>query len=233
MLINSSKPQQPENYVISDNELTNVVTLSSGTKTFKNSSSYYFPMGKYNGNGVTNYDVSFSIKFIPTSSIILKNGTVVLKLNNELFKNQINFFKNADDLLLNNKNNLLDELIKNGFNTHPDLYVHIPLVSSTKNHSFININMVKSSTLQIVTKFIFDDDNSVKVTNFDEALTEYNKYDYTNITFRMMSKFSKNGDKGIRSFSVILSTSSIQFTNKNNSNLNKDSSNEQITSIEI
>ena len=183
MFINSSTPQQTENYIISDNELTNVVALSSSTKTFKKSSSYYFPMGKYNGNGVTNYDMSFSIKFIPTSSIILKNGTITLKLNNELFKNQINFFKNADNLLLNNKNDLLDGLIKNGFNTHPDLYVHVPLVSSTKNHSFININMVKSYTLQVITKFIFDDGNSVKTTDFSGALTEYNKYDYAIILY--------------------------------------------------
>jgi len=210
------------------------ITFSTDTINYKNSPFYLIQMKNPANN-------SFGLKNIPTSYIRFKNGNLVISFdNNRLsskFKRYIEKLQEMDQLLLKSKSTLFEQLKNKGLVTHPDLYIHTPLVHVTKNRTYVTISLSKTKDSKLLTNFTKNKVvTSISKDYIDPAVgvEKYMDYKYAYVVFKVMAKFSKSGDNGVRTFSLKLIASDVHLGEEARVSKNRvDDNNSEIVSVEI
>ena len=142
---------------------------------------------------------------IPMSCLTLKDNSLTIAFNNaDLTEKQtkyIDFLKGMDAYLLKTKGSTFERLVKIDLKSHPDLYIHRPIITETKNMTYINMGYTKDKNSEIVTNFTKNkivSSISQDVIDFQTAKTNYKNYEYVYVVFKAMARYSKTGDDGQR-----------------------------------
>lgn len=186
---------------------------------YKNSPYYQLSIGTTEKS----FKDKFGFKNIPIECLTIRDNGLTIAFNNTNLTSKpkqrkyIDFLKSMDRYLLETKNTTFERLAKHGLKSHPDLYLHRPIISETKNMTYINMGYSKDKNSNIVTKFTKNkivSSISTDFIDFKTAKESYKNYGYVYVVFKAMVKYSKNGDDGQRTYSIKLTALDVHFGEK-------------------